>query len=137
MSTEKKRPRGRPPVSEAERRVRNITFRSRGDMYEKLSEAAANHARSISEEIEGRLAKSLENDKYGDPSLYHRDAQFMDFLVGTNDASKDLIRKFASELEQDRGWDTTKAKRKAFADKIAADIHRYIYPPEIFEREKQ
>ncbi|MGY3240555.1 DNA repair exonuclease SbcCD ATPase subunit [Bradyrhizobium sp. USDA 4448] len=56
----KKRPRGRPSVPEAEKKARNFTFRSRGDMHERLSEAAAQAGRSISEEIETRLSQSFE-----------------------------------------------------------------------------
>lgn len=132
MKIEKK-PRGRPPVAPSERKVRNITFRSRGDMHEQLSEAAAGNGISVSEEIERRLAKSLANDKYGEPALYHRDAQFVDFLVGTNDSSKDLLRKFAFEVAMAPEWHLS-TNREAFADKMAAEIHRYIYNPEIFKR---
>ena len=56
----KGRPRGRPHVPATEKKVRNFTFRSRGDMHERLSEAAVLSERSISEEIERRLEKSFE-----------------------------------------------------------------------------
>src|SRR4051812_14181277 len=54
------RSRGRPPIPDSEKKVRNITFRSRGKMHERLSEAAANNGRSLSEEIEARLAQSFD-----------------------------------------------------------------------------
>ncbi len=53
------RPKGRPPVPESEKKGRNFTFRSRGDMHERLSEAAAKNQRSLSEEIEKRLEASF------------------------------------------------------------------------------
>jgi hypothetical protein len=58
----KGRPRGRPPVPATEKKVRNFTFRSRGDMHERLSEAAVLSGRSISEEIEYRLDASFKRD---------------------------------------------------------------------------
>jgi hypothetical protein len=57
------RPRGRPPAPATEKKVRNFTFRSRGDMHDRLSEAAARHERSISEEIERRLENSFNTEK--------------------------------------------------------------------------
>jgi hypothetical protein len=57
--TGKGRPRGRPPVSADEKKDRNFTFRSRGDMHERLSNAAALNRHSISEEIEYRLERSF------------------------------------------------------------------------------
>ena len=40
---------------------KNLTFRARTDMRDRLAEAAAEHNRSISEEIEGRLEASFEH----------------------------------------------------------------------------
>ncbi len=56
----KNRSPGRPALPMTEKKARNFTFRSRGDMHERLSEAAAADGRSISEEIEVRLVQSFE-----------------------------------------------------------------------------
>jgi hypothetical protein len=44
------------------KKARNFTFRSRGDMHDRLSEAAARNQRSLSEEIESRLAESFQTE---------------------------------------------------------------------------
>ena len=54
-----KKPRGRPPVDEKDLRRKTFTFRSRTTLYEKLSAAAGESQRSISEEIEFRLQRSF------------------------------------------------------------------------------
>ena len=61
MTAGKKRP-GRPPKTDAERKSRNLTFRSRGDLRDRLQEAAQRSGRSLSEEIEYRLWKSIVDD---------------------------------------------------------------------------
>src|SRR4051794_24669473 len=53
---------GRPPKAEADRKTVNFTFRSRGEMRERLQAAAAASGRSISEEIEHRLEQSFRQD---------------------------------------------------------------------------
>jgi Arc-like DNA binding domain len=58
MSGTKKRL-GRPPKSEKDRKAVNFTFRSRGQMRERLQGAAASSGRSVSEEIEYRLDQSF------------------------------------------------------------------------------
>src|SRR5262245_28606922 len=61
---------GRPPKSEEDRKAVNFTFRSRGQMRERLQAAAAASGRSISEEIERRLEGSfLGEELYGGPRL--------------------------------------------------------------------
>jgi len=61
---------GRPPKSEEDRKAVNFTFRSRGQMRDRLQAAAAASRRSISEEIEYRLENSFrEDDRYGGPHL--------------------------------------------------------------------
>jgi len=57
-----KKRRGRPPKTDAERKSRNLTFRSRGDLRDRLQEAAQKSGRSLSEEIEYRLWKSIVDD---------------------------------------------------------------------------
>jgi uncharacterized protein YhaN len=174
----KKRPRGRPPVPPAEKKVRNFTFRSRGDMHGRLSEASLRNERSISEEIESRIQQSFEfenritdlrsewkqrldetrllaqqsrdqleaivaetkqqmaeqskdlEDLERKLDTHVASANMVDVMLGENEASRDLLRKIAFELMSNPGWDGSKAARKA----MAAEIHRYIYDPEIFER---
>jgi hypothetical protein len=58
-----KKRRGRPALPEAERRSRNLTFRSRRNLRKKLQEAAAANGRSVSEEIEWRLDRSFDHDE--------------------------------------------------------------------------
>jgi hypothetical protein len=61
---------GRPPKSQEDRKGVNFTFRSRGQMRERLQEAATVSGRSISEEIEHRLEDSFRNEEiYGGPHL--------------------------------------------------------------------
>jgi predicted HicB family RNase H-like nuclease len=50
---------GRPPKAEEDRKAVNFTFRSRGQMRERLQAAAIAVGRSISEEIEFRLERSF------------------------------------------------------------------------------
>jgi hypothetical protein len=50
---------GRPPRREGERLSKNRTFRVRGDLDEKLQEAAEDSRHSVSEEIERRLEDSF------------------------------------------------------------------------------
>jgi len=60
MTRVSKPPPGRPALPEEKKKARNFTFRSRGDMHDRLSEAAARNQRSLSEEIESRLAESFQ-----------------------------------------------------------------------------
>jgi Arc-like DNA binding domain len=53
---------GRPPKAKEDRKAVNFTFRSRGDMRERLRAAAAASGRSISEEIERRLDWSFREE---------------------------------------------------------------------------
>jgi predicted HicB family RNase H-like nuclease len=50
---------GRPPKAKEDRKAVNFTFRSRGQMRERLQAAAIAVGRSISEEIEFRLERSF------------------------------------------------------------------------------
>lgn len=63
MSERKKRQPGRPSLPDEEKRSRNLTFRSRGDLRDRLSDAASKNGRSISEEIESRLEASYTKDE--------------------------------------------------------------------------
>ena len=55
----KKRQPGRPSLPDDEKRSRNLTFRSRTDLRDRLSAAASKSGRSISEEVEFRLEESF------------------------------------------------------------------------------
>ena len=66
---------GRPALPEADRKSRNFTFRSRGDLREHLERAAQKAGRSISEEIENRLERS-----FLDQAAYDR--AIVDFFGG-------------------------------------------------------
>jgi hypothetical protein len=54
---------GRPAIPAGDRKSRNFTFRSRGDMHAKLTDAAALAGRSVSAEIEWRLEQSFSEDR--------------------------------------------------------------------------
>ena len=173
----KSRPRGRPPVPDTEKRVRNFTFRSRGDMHDRLARSAADNQRSISEEIERRLDASWQfeerlielqmtwaarlddvraiADNYraaADEARRHfeevtakesekiaelekqvesveRSASLVDVMLGSNEASRDLIRSVAIELMSNPDWDGSIAGRKAMADRI----HDLIYQPDVLK----
>ena len=78
MSDEKpKRKGGRPAKSAEGKATRNLTFRTRDSLREKLSEAAAASHRSISEEIEHRLQRSFNRDELSQ----HIDGLLSDSLV--------------------------------------------------------
>lgn len=72
MTTEKNtKPRGRPSVPVSEKKRRNFTFRGTDELHERLSSAAVESGRSISEEIELRLSLSFKEDEW----RAHLDAQ--------------------------------------------------------------
>ena len=50
---------GRPPIEKEKRRNKTLTFRVRGNMHERIAEAARKSGRSVTEEIEHRLERSL------------------------------------------------------------------------------
>ena len=54
---------GRPPKAKEDRKAVNFTFRSRGQMRERLQAAAITAGRSISEEIEFRLERSFQQQE--------------------------------------------------------------------------
>ncbi len=59
MTTKTSKRRGRPALDPSDRKSRNLTFRSRGDLRARLDQAASQSERSISEEIEYRLERSF------------------------------------------------------------------------------
>jgi hypothetical protein len=54
-----RRPRGRPPVPAKARKRNNVTIRMRDELKARVEQAASAQQRSISEEIETRLASSF------------------------------------------------------------------------------
>jgi len=66
MARKKQSKLGRPPKHEGERLSKNRTFRVRGTLDEQLEAAAQKAGRSVSEEIERRLADTFRTeDTYG------------------------------------------------------------------------
>ena len=53
------KPIGRPRIDPERRKSRHITFRTRGDLRERLEAASENSGRSVSEEVEHRLELSF------------------------------------------------------------------------------
>jgi len=74
METTTKRGRGRPPAPEAERRRSNLTLRVRSETRSALERAAAENARSLSEEAELRLDYSVRAEQGAE--------QLLDFAYG-------------------------------------------------------
>lgn len=58
-----KRGRGRPRMSPEARKRNNVVFRTRDQIKQQLEIAAKNNQRSLSEEIEYRLEKSVEHER--------------------------------------------------------------------------
>src|SRR5262249_47376123 len=88
---------GRPPKPKEDRKSVNFAFRGRGQLRERLREAAATSGRSISEEIEQRLEQSLRQD-------------------GAYDLFRALSRETVESIHRDL--------RTQLAIKIAAEIFR-------------
>jgi hypothetical protein len=120
----KNRPRGRPPVPMSEKRVRNFTFRSRGDMHERLSEAAEVNGRSISEEIERRLERSFlpEEIEQGSKAAQAQAAEILHLMTVRNSDTTDLLHKVVYEAQLDPHWSASRASRERFAAIVAAYI---------------
>jgi hypothetical protein len=123
----KNRPRGRPPVPAAQKKVRNFTFRSRGDMHERLSEAAEANGRSISEEIERRLERSFFSDEIeqGPKAAQGKAAEILLHLMTVrNSDTADLLNKVLYEAQLDPHWNASSESRARFA----ANVTAYICP---------
>jgi len=63
MAKRIKRPRGRPPLPEHQRKGRILKFRARGDLVSRMQAAAQATGRSVSEEIEYRLEHSFSHER--------------------------------------------------------------------------
>src|SRR5215831_7292484 len=95
----KKRGPGRPPIQPEDRKDRNLTFRSRGGLYERLAEAATLNERSISEEIGARLEASFRKTRAEEVGHIERNAMALEWMLGGNEAATDLLRKIVFELQ--------------------------------------
>jgi len=102
---------GRPPKAKEDRKAVNFTFRSRGQMRERLEKAAAASGRSISEEIEFRLNQSFDEERLS--------AAFL----GGNDTAK-ALQGIANvmQLETAAGTPWSKDQEKVEAVRTAADL---------------
>ena len=69
MKAKPKRPPGRPPAPEAERRGENLTLRVRADLKEALERHAGRTGRSLSAEAEAWLGQALLSDGSLDQAL--------------------------------------------------------------------
>lgn len=88
MSEPKKR--GRPPKPVAERRRHNQTFRCNDEMLARLQTEADRNQRSISEEVERRLDRSLENEKISEAveAIYMRN---LNMIFGGDDGLNEVL----------------------------------------------
>ncbi|TXN71470.1 Arc family DNA-binding protein [Methylobacterium sp. WL6] len=76
-----KRSKGRPRIYPGTEKRPTLTFRVRGGLHEQLKEAAEKNERSLSEEIEGRVAMSFEPSR----DVEHREDEYerlLDYLGG-------------------------------------------------------
>src|SRR5258707_14372768 len=97
----KKRAPGRPSLPASEKKGRNLTFRIRDGMRERLSDEAALHERSLSEEIERRLQQSFLKEEAGarEKTQIERNAAALEWMLGGNQSATDVIRKIVFELQ--------------------------------------
>lgn len=97
MSETVKRLQGRPRHG-VERKERNLTFRARPQMRSYLMEQAAENTRSMSEEIEVRLQRTIDRDheKETSPSVYPR------FVGQETDADRRLDAILSRSLDGSR-----------------------------------
>jgi chromosome segregation ATPase len=110
MSEPKKRQPGRPSLPDEEKRSRNLTFRSRGDLRDRLNDAATQSGRSISEEIEFRLEASFTKDER------------IEELKGRLDEMRQRLESSKVEYEKDRAELKEKAaKRREDIEKFRAE----------------
>jgi hypothetical protein len=116
MAAKKSKPRGRPPLPPGEKRAKNFTFRSRGNMHDRLSKAAARSGRSLSEEIEHRL----------DRSFFEGDDSLARMLIGDNDTGASIIRWIAFQMQSDPEWNSTPARGAEMAQRICDHVRAQL-----------
>lgn len=86
-----RRPRGRPQVPDEAKKRNNVTIRMRDELKSKIQQAAAEHGRSISEEIERRLEHSF--SAFGDEKGMNSLVSFMDIQQQVLKEAIDRIEK--------------------------------------------
>jgi hypothetical protein len=123
---EEKRPRGRPSKAAGEKKVANLTFRVRPQMRDDLTAAAEASGRSVSEEVEYRLARSFDREDII--------GQFIRATFGRN-ANYMLVRIMAgvlSRLDEELGGDWWETDRGRVAAYLAFDdlTKKWIRPPD-------
>jgi hypothetical protein len=94
MTETPKRPRGRPPKPEAERKRGNLTMRLRDATRLALEDAAAANQRSLSEECEARLEYSLRDQRLFDEAI---DLEYGEGTAGILALLREIIQQVANE----------------------------------------
>ncbi|MCG2665893.1 Arc family DNA-binding protein [Bradyrhizobium sp. GCM10023182] len=112
-------------MPEAEKKGRNFTFRSRGDMHERLSEAAAATGRSISEEIEARLAQSFEAESKMAAFRQEWEQRIQDQREVAEQIRKDLNASKAEVQELNEQAKVQMAEQSAVLRSLERDLDRY------------
>ncbi|MCJ2023929.1 hypothetical protein [Methylobacterium sp. J-067] len=125
---------GRPPKSPEKGKRQNYTFRMSDADRDMVVKAAEMAGRSISEEIELRVARSF----WPDPAIARLENQYqmiLDHFGGPENAFQCLIlsgifvraqNAVAQRGKSDRGWVADPELRKAVSDKMVEDIPRFV-----------
>jgi septal ring factor EnvC (AmiA/AmiB activator) len=99
-------PQGRKPKTELGRKSHYVSFRARGDLRDRLAVAAADHDRSMSEEIERRLEDSFRSqDELADYAARLRE------LTERNRALEEEYSKMRAGLDQQNARIATVEKK--------------------------
>jgi hypothetical protein len=108
-------------------------LRIRESLRRRIEREAEKKEQSANNEAVERLERSFLRDEQTAAEKTHteKNAQAFEWMVGSNEAATDLLRKMIFELQSHPEWDGNKAGRKRMADKI----HAFIYPPEIFGKD--
>jgi hypothetical protein len=101
MSNVLKRPRGRPPKPDEERKRGNLTMRLRDATRIALEESAAANQRSLSEECEARLEHSLRDQLLFDEAI---DIECGHGTAGIVALLREIIKRIASVSVRGAAW---------------------------------
>ena len=110
------RKRGRPAIKPSERKRNNVTIRVRDALKSELQSAAAEFGRSLSEEMETRLERSLLEERAAHEELGGQHVYDMFRLLG---AAARLIEARTGKRSSD-DWETWYAVQKAWQKLIPA-----------------
>jgi hypothetical protein len=93
MANDAKRPRGRPSMDPESRKRNNLTMRLRDDTKAILERAATANQRSLSEEIESRVERSVDRGGLlGEVfDLTYRDPQLIGLLLTMGESMRDTL----------------------------------------------